>query len=32
MKFAAPLASLVSYGAPYSHRASVVVPQAIDSS
>jgi hypothetical protein len=32
MKFAAPLASLVSYGAPYCRRVSVVAPQAIDSS
>ncbi|MGH8771105.1 MAG: IS91 family transposase [Burkholderiales bacterium] len=32
MKFAAPLASLFSYGAPYSHRAPVVAPQTIDSS
>lgn len=31
MKFAAPLASLVNYGAPYSRGASVA-PQAIDSS
>ncbi|MGI8835115.1 MAG: IS91 family transposase [Pyrinomonadaceae bacterium] len=32
MKFTAPLASLFSYDAPYSHRAPVVAPQAIDSS
>jgi hypothetical protein len=32
MKFAAPLASLVNYGAPFTRRASVIAPQAIDSS
>jgi hypothetical protein len=32
MKFAALLASLVNYGAPFTRRASVIAPQAIDSS
>jgi putative transposase/transposase-like zinc-binding protein len=32
MKFAAPLRSLVSYGALFSRRVSVLVPQVIDSS